>query len=53
VQAALEKAELEHAKRAAALQSEAEAAEERSQAEDAHWDKGRKRLKAPLRRAKG
>ena|SRR6478736_2786478 len=51
--AALEKAELEHAKRAAALQFEAEALQKRLQAEHARWDKDRERLKATLRRAKG
>lgn len=50
-QAALDKAEQEHAKRAAAIQAEVEALAKRSQAEDARWDKERDALKAALRRA--
>jgi hypothetical protein len=50
---ALEKAEQEHAKRAAAIQAEVEALEKRSQAEKARWDKEKERLEAALRRARG
>jgi hypothetical protein len=52
-QAALDKAEQEHAKRAAAIQAEVEALEKRSQAEKARWDKEKQRLEAALRRAQG
>ena len=52
-QAALDKAEQEHAKRAAAIQAEVEALEKRSQTEQAHWDEEKERLKAALRRARG
>jgi hypothetical protein len=52
-QAALEKAEQEHAKRAAAIQAEVEALEKRSQAEKTRWDKEKERLEAALRRARG
>ena len=52
-QAALNKAEQEHAKRAAAIQTEVEALEKRSQAEEARWDKEKERLEAALRRARG
>jgi hypothetical protein len=52
-QAALEKAEQEHAKRAAAIQAELEALEKRSQTEEARWDKEKERLEAVLRRARG
>jgi hypothetical protein len=52
-QAALDKAEREHAKRAAAVQAEAETIEKRSQAEKARWDKEKERLEAALRRARG
>jgi len=48
----LDKARQEHAKRAAALQAEAEALEERSHAEDARWDKEKERLEAAIRRAR-
>jgi hypothetical protein len=51
-QEALDAAEEEHAKNAAAIQAEVEALEQRSQAEDARWDKVRERLKAALRRAR-
>jgi hypothetical protein len=51
-QAALDKARQEHAKRAAALQAEAEALEDRSHAEDVRWDKEKERLEAALRRAR-
>jgi colicin import membrane protein len=50
-QAALDKAEREHAKRAAAIQTEIEALEKRSRAEDDRWEKERGRLQAALRRA--
>ena len=52
-QAALEKAEQEHAKRAAAIQAEVEALEKRSQTEEARWDKEKERLEAVLRRVRG
>jgi len=52
-QAALESAEREHAKRAAAIQLEVDALEKKSQAEDARWDKERGRLEAALRHARG
>ena len=52
-QAALNKAEQEHAKRAAVIQAEVEALEQRSHAEKARWDKEKERLEAALRRARG
>jgi hypothetical protein len=52
-QAALETAEREHAKRAAAIQLEVDALEKKSQAEDARWDKERGRLESALRHARG
>ncbi|MEH2549964.1 type IV secretory pathway VirB10-like protein [Bradyrhizobium sp. AZCC 2262] len=52
-QAAFNKAEQEHAKRAAAIQAEVEALEKRSQTEEARWDKEKERLEAALRRARG
>ena len=52
-QAALDKAEREHTKRATAIQAEMETLAKRSQAEDARWDKEKERLKAALRRARG
>jgi colicin import membrane protein len=51
-QAALDKAEREHAKRAADIQGEIEALEKRSRAEDDRWGKERERLQAALRRAR-
>jgi hypothetical protein len=51
-QAAMDKAQREHAKRAAALQAEVEALEDKSQAEDARWDKEKEQLEAALRRAR-
>jgi len=51
-QAALDKAEREHAKRAADIQTEVEALEKRSRAEEDRWDKERSRLQAALRRAR-
>jgi hypothetical protein len=52
-QAALDKAEREHAKRAEDIQAEVDALERRSQAEDDRWEKERERLQAALRRARG
>ncbi|WP_440639766.1 cell envelope biogenesis protein TolA [Bradyrhizobium sp. PUT101] len=52
-QAALDKAEQEHAKRAVAIQAEVEALEKRSETEDARWDKEREQLEAALQRARG
>jgi hypothetical protein len=52
-QAKLDKAEQEHAKRVAAIRAEVEALENRSQAEDARWDKEKERLESVLRRARG
>jgi hypothetical protein len=52
-QAVLDKAEQEHAKRAATIQAEVEALEKRSQTEEARWDKEKERLEAALRRARG
>lgn len=51
-QAALDKAEHEHAKRSAAIQAEVEALEKRSRAEEARWDKEKARLEAALRRTR-
>jgi hypothetical protein len=51
-QAALGKAEEEHAKRAAAIRAEVEALEKRSQTEEARWDKEKERLEAALRGAR-
>jgi flagellar motility protein MotE (MotC chaperone) len=51
-QAAFDKAEGEHAKRAAAIQAEMDALEKKARAEDADWDKERGRLKTALRRAR-
>jgi flagellar motility protein MotE (MotC chaperone) len=48
----LDKAEDEHAKRAAALRSQIEALEKKVQAEETNWDEEAKRLKAALRRAR-
>jgi hypothetical protein len=49
-QVALETAEREHAKRAAAIEVEMEAIEKRLRAEEARWDKEKERLEAVLRR---
>jgi hypothetical protein len=49
----LDKAEGEHAERAAAIQRELEALEKKSQAEDGRWNKEKARLEAALRRARG
>jgi hypothetical protein len=46
----LDKAELEHAERAGAIQTEADAIEKRAQAENARWRKEKERLDAALRR---
>jgi hypothetical protein len=51
--AALDKAEQEHARRAAVIQAVVEALEKRSQAEKARWDKEKERLEPALRRARG
>jgi colicin import membrane protein len=51
-QAALNKAEREHAKKAADIQAEVEALQKRSRAEDDRWEKERERLQAALRRAR-
>jgi hypothetical protein len=50
--AAFDKAEGEHAKRAAAIKAEIKALEGKARAEDADWDKERVRLEAALRRAR-
>jgi len=52
-QAALDKGEQEHAKRAAAIQAEVESLAKRSQTEDARWNKEKERLETALRRARG
>jgi hypothetical protein len=52
-QEALDQAEREYAKTAAAIQAEVEALEKRSQSEDARWAKKTERLQAALRRARG
>jgi hypothetical protein len=52
-QAALDKAEQNHAKRSAAIQAEVEALQQRSQTEEARWDKEKERLQGALRRARG
>jgi colicin import membrane protein len=51
-QAALDKAEREHADRAADIQVEREALEKRARGEDDRWEKERERLQAALRRAR-
>src|ERR1700761_5906801 len=51
-QAALDKAEREHANKAADIRAEVEALEKRSRAEDDRWEKERERLQAALRRAR-
>jgi hypothetical protein len=50
--AALDKAEQEHAKRAATIQADVEALEKRAQTEEAHWEKEKERLEAALRHAR-
>jgi hypothetical protein len=51
-QAVLDKAQGEHAKRAAAIQVELEALEKQSQAEETRWEQEKKRLEATLKRAR-
>lgn len=51
-QAALNKAEEEHLRRAAALRAEIDAIEKKLEAESADWDKEAERLKVALRRAR-
>jgi hypothetical protein len=51
-QAALDKAEREHAKRAADIEAEREAVEKRVRAEEDRWEKERERLQAAVRRAR-
>jgi len=51
-QGALDKAGREHAERAAAIQSELEAIEKKSQTEESRWNKEKERLEAALRRAR-
>jgi hypothetical protein len=51
-QAVFDKAQGEHAKRAAAIQAELEALEMKSRAEDTRWGKEKNRLEAALRRAR-
>jgi hypothetical protein len=51
-QATLDQAEREHAKRAGAIQVEADVIEKRAQAEDARWEKDKQRLDAALQRAR-
>ena len=50
-QAALDKAEREHAKRAADIRAEVEAVEKRARTEEDRWKKERERLQAALREA--
>jgi hypothetical protein len=52
-QSALDVARRKHEKNASDIQAELEALEERSQAEEARWDKEKGRLDAALRRARG
>jgi colicin import membrane protein len=52
VQGALEKAEREHAKRAATIDATRAALEKRSQAENARWKKENEKLQSALRRAR-
>jgi colicin import membrane protein len=51
-QAAMEKAEEAHHKRASALERERAALDKRSKAEDARWEKQRQKLQTALRRAR-
>jgi hypothetical protein len=51
-QAALDRAEAEHSDRAAAIRSEIEALEKKSQAEEARWSKEKERLATALKRAR-
>ena len=50
-QAAIEEAKREHEKRASAIESERATIEKRSEAEDARWEKQRKKLEMAVRRA--
>jgi hypothetical protein len=52
-QTVLDRAEQEHAKRAAAIKAEVEELEKRSQTEEARWQKEKERLESVLRRARG
>jgi hypothetical protein len=52
-QAALEKAEREHDRRVTDIEAERSAVEKRSQAEEARWEKAKKKLDIALRRAHG
>ena len=47
-----DKAQQEHARKAAVIQAEVEALEKRARAEDDRWQKERTRLEAALRRAR-
>ncbi|WP_346283680.1 hypothetical protein [Bradyrhizobium sp. 187] len=49
----MDKAKREHANRAAAIQTEIEALEKRSQTEQDRWHNEKERLEAALRRARG
>jgi hypothetical protein len=51
-QAALERAEQDHARKAAAIDEERAAIEERAQAEDDRWQRQKKKLEIALRRAR-
>ncbi len=51
-QSALDKAQREHANRAAAIQAEIGALEKRSRVEEDRWEKEREQLQAMLRRAR-
>lgn len=52
-QAAMDDAELKHAKTVASIRDEMEALEQRSQAEEARWAQEKRRLDTALRRARG
>ena len=52
-QAALDKAQREHEENASALDAERDAIEQRTQAENARWEKQKEKLRAVLRRAQG
>ena len=51
-QSDLDTAEREHAEKAAVIDAEREAVEEKSRTEDARWEKERDRLRAALKRAR-
>ena len=53
VETALETAEREHEKRAAAIQVELEAIEKKSQAENTRWHQEKRRLETALKQARG